>query len=191
MTKQHQLELLKNKLLAENPCPELSEVATNLVFGTGNVDAEVVFVGEAPGKKEDESGEPFVGASGRLLNQMLVENNINREDVYITNIVKYRPPNNRDPKPEEKDAFWPYLLEQIAIIRPKIIATLGRHSGLAFNKSLRIGADHGKSKEVYIYNDSKEKVLFVPLYHPAAAIYNQSLKQTLLHDLSIVKELIK
>lgn len=191
MTKKRQLEQLKDKLLAENPCPDLSQRATQLVFGVGNPDAQIMFIGEAPGKKEDEMGEPFVGASGKLLNEMLVENNIDRKDVYITNIVKYRPPNNRDPRSEEKDAFWPYLLEQVAIIKPKVIATLGRHSGLAFNQSLRISADHGKPQEISLYKDSTEKVVFLPLYHPAAAIYNRSLRATLLEDFAIVKELIK
>jgi uracil-DNA glycosylase len=191
MTKQSKLEQLKSKLLIDNPCPELAEGAENLVFGTGSPEADIIFVGEAPGKKEDESGEPFVGASGRLLNEMLAENNIKREDVYITNIVKYRPPQNRDPLDSEKAAFWPYLLEQIKIIKPKVIATLGRHSGLAFNRSLRISVDHGKPQQIGLYEASDEKIVFIPLYHPAAAIYNRSLRDTLVKDFAIVKELIK
>jgi DNA polymerase len=191
MTKQENLDKLKDKLAQDNPCPELSATATNLVFGSGSVDAEIVLIGEAPGKKEDESGEPFVGASGKFLDQLMEENGINRVDVYITNIVKYRPPENRDPLPKEKEAFWPYLLEQIRIIKPRVIATLGRHSGLAFDKGLHISADHGKPKELNIYQDSDEKVVFIPLYHPAAAIYNRSLRATLSNDFSTLKELIK
>jgi DNA polymerase len=122
---------------------------------------------------------------------MLAENNIKREDVYITNIVKYRPPQNRDPLESEKAAFWPYLLEQIKIIKPKVVATLGRHSGLAFNESLHISADHGKPQEIDLYGTGKDRVVFLPLYHPAAAIYNRSLRETLIQDFSKLKELIK
>jgi uracil-DNA glycosylase len=191
MTKQEKLDNLKQQIFVDNPCPGLADGAKNIVFGSGSVDAEIVFVGEAPGKKEDESGEPFVGSSGKLLDEMLEENSISRKDVYITNIVKFRPPNNRDPKDSEKESFWPYLLEQIKIIKPKVIATLGRHSGLAFNKSLRIGADHGKPMEMNLYGEGEDKVIFVPLYHPAAALYNRSLRETLFQDFATLKELIK
>ena len=191
MTKQEKLKKLKLKIISDNLCPDLSGQAKNLVFGSGNVDSDIVFIGEAPGKKEDESGEPFVGASGKLLNEMLENNNISRSDTYITNIVKYRPPENRDPLDSEKEAFWPYLLEQIRIIKPKVVATLGRHSGLAFNKGLHISADHGKPQELSLYEDNNEKVVFMPLYHPAAAIYNRSLRDTLEQDIATLKELIK
>jgi uracil-DNA glycosylase family 4 len=192
MTNYQKLELLKARLLAENPCSELAEQSKQLVFGDGNPNAEIVFIGEAPGKKEDETGLPFVGASGKLLDQMLEANNLTRSDTYITNIVKYRPPNNRDPKPEEKEEFWPYLVEQINIIKPKIIATLGRHSGQAFIKSLRIGVDHGVPKKIELQNSNNKKitVTVIPLYHPAAALYNSGLRQTLLDDFKIVKILI-
>lgn len=192
MTKQSQLEQLKTKLLLDNPCPDLAEAAHTVVFGDGNPDADVVFVGEAPGKAEDLSGKPFVGASGKFLDEMLELNNIKRSDTYITNIVKYRPPENRDPKPSEKEAFWPYLVEQINIIKPKVVATLGRHSGQAFMKSLRIGVDHGKPQQVELVEASQESftVIVVPLYHPAAALYNGSLRQTLLDDFVRVRELI-
>jgi DNA polymerase len=191
MTKQEKLNNLKNRITSDNPCPDLRETANNMVFGSGNLDSKVVFVGEAPGAKEDASGEPFVGASGKFLDEMLKMNNISRNEIYITNIVKYRPPNNRDPLESEKAAFWPYLLEQIRIIKPKVIATLGRHSGLAFNKRLRIGADHGKPQELELYEDDSGKVVFLPLYHPAAAIYNRNLRETLIQDFAILKELIK
>jgi len=193
MTNYQKLELLKARLLAENPCSELAEQSKQLVFGDGNANAEIVFVGEAPGKKEDETGLPFVGASGKFLDEMLEANNLTRSDIYITNIVKYRPPNNRDPKPEEKEEFWPYLVEQINIIKPTIIATLGRHSGQAFIKSLRIGVDHGVPKKIELQNSNNKKitVTVIPLYHPAAALYNSGLRQTLLDDFKIVKILIK
>ncbi len=111
-----------------NICLKLAQTAKQLVMGDGNADADVVFIGEAPGKNEDEQGIPFVGAAGKFLDEMLAEAGLKRSDVYITNIVKYRPPNNRDPLPEEKEAFTPYLDKQLAIIEPKIVVTLGRHS---------------------------------------------------------------
>lgn len=103
--KANRLNAVGEAILAKNPCPELAAQAANLVLGDGNPDADIVFIGEAPGKAEDEQGKPFVGASGRFLNEMLAAADLNRSDVYITNIVKYRPPNNRDPLPEEKRRF--------------------------------------------------------------------------------------
>ncbi|MBP6038083.1 MAG: uracil-DNA glycosylase [Candidatus Saccharimonas sp.] len=179
MTKQQQLDELKQEILTANICPELRAQATQLVMGDGNVDAEIVFIGEAPGKNEDEQGIPFVGAAGRFLNEMLAQADMRREDVYITNIVKYRPPNNRDPDPEEKKAFWPYLLKQLEIIQPKVIVTLGRHSGAYFIPDLHISRDHGKARWV-VYH--AREFLVVPLYHPAAALYNGGLRQMLIDD---------
>ena len=103
------LDQLKADILQQNICAELAETATQLVMGHGNAQADVVFIGEAPGKNEDLQGIPFVGAAGKFLDQMLAAANLQRGDIYITNIVKYRPPSNRDPKPEEKRAFWPFL----------------------------------------------------------------------------------
>lgn len=191
MDKNVALDELKIKIIENKITPELAKNATNMVFGEGDVDSKLVLIGEAPGKKEDESGRPFVGASGKLLDEMLEKNDLKRKDVYITNIVKYRPPNNRDPKETEKEAFWPYLLQQIKIIKPKVIATLGRHSGLAFSESLHISADHGKPIEIDIYGEGGNKVIFIPLYHPAAAIYNRSLRETLFQDFATLKQLIK
>src|ERR1044072_5191152 len=110
MDKQQELDKVKQAILDNKICEELAAQATQLVMGDGNLDAEIVFIGEAPGKNEDEQGKPFVGAAGKFLNEMLAAAGLERSDVYITNIVKYRPPNNRDPLPEEKTAFLPYLL---------------------------------------------------------------------------------
>lgn len=192
MSKKEQLDELKKLIEDSNICPELAAGATQLVFGTGSPDADVVFIGEAPGKNEDEQGEPFVGAAGKFLNEMLASVGLNRDDIYITNIVKYRPPNNRDPLPSEKTEFWPYLLKQLSIIQPKIIATLGRHSGQAFLPSLRISADHGKPKRIKVMRDGKEEAIIVlPLYHPAAALYDGSLRATLLDDFQAVPQLLQ
>lgn len=173
------LSNLKKEIEKSGVTSELKAQAKQLVFGVGNPDADIVFVGEAPGKKEDEQGEPFVGAAGKFLNEMLAAADLKREDVYITNIVKYRPPNNRDPFPEEKKAFWPYLMRQIEIINPKIVITLGRHSGECFIPDLRISRDHGQTRHVKY--DGHE-FLVIPLYHPAAALYNGGMRQTLIDD---------
>lgn len=232
MTTQQRLEALTRELIDGNICPELAANATQLVMGDGNVDADIVFIGEAPGKKEDEQGLPFVGASGRFLNEMLAAAGMERSDVYITNIVKYRPPNNRDPSPEEKREFWPYLMRQLEIINPRVIITLGRHSGMCFIPDLVISRDHGKARRVRVRrsasrvlgasrgqgdaehrtevyrqyssgeaqaatqqsaatddsvsgSDAEQIVgdwLLVPLYHPAAALYNGGMRQTLIDD---------
>ena len=192
MTKQQQLDELKKLIEAKPPTQELAAQATQLVFGSGNPDADIVFIGEAPGRNEDLTGEPFVGAAGKFLNEMLAHVGMTRDEVYITNIVKYRPPDNRDPLPTEKAAFWPFLLKQLAILQPKIIATLGRHSGQAFIKDLRISADHGKPRRIKIIRDGKdESLLILPLYHPAAALYDGSLRATLLEDFQIVKTVLE
>lgn len=179
MDKQSQLADLKLSIENSGITPELKAGATQLVFGTGNPDADIVFIGEAPGKNEDEKGEPFVGAAGRFLNEMLAAADLKREDVYITNIVKYRPPNNRDPLPEEKRAFWPYLMQQLEIIAPKVVITLGRHSGECFIPDIHISHDHGHARRVKYH---EYEFLVIPLYHPAAALYNGGMRQTLIDD---------
>lgn len=184
--KADQLAKLEQKILDDKVCPELAAGATQLVFGDGSASAEIVFIGEAPGKNEDEQGKPFVGAAGKFLNEMLEMIDLKREDIYITNIVKYRPPGNRDPLPEEKKAFLPYLQQQLEIIQPKIVATLGRHSLKCFLPELFISQCHGEPKRVKISlkgqkNNSLELVI-LPLYHPAAALYNGSQRQTLIDD---------
>ena len=186
--KQAQLDRVKQEIIDKNICTELAQQATNLVIGDGNINAEIVFIGEAPGKNEDEQGLPFVGAAGKFLNEMLAEAGLQRSDVYITNIVKYRPPNNRDPLPEEKKAFWPYLLKQLQIIQPKVVITLGRHSMEYFLPDMKISQIHGQAKRIRFGDD---KLVIVPLYHPAAALYNGSLRQTLIDDFVNVPKIIE
>jgi DNA polymerase len=185
-TKGEQLESLRQEILDNNVCADLAAQAIQLVMGDGASDADIVFIGEAPGKQEDEQGLPFVGASGRFLNEMLEAAGLVRSDVYITNIVKYRPPNNRDPLPEEKQEFWPYLMRQLEIIQPKVAITLGRHSGAAFIPDLRISQDHGHARKVTYH---EHEFLVIPLYHPAAALYNGSMRQTLIDDFLAAKAL--
>lgn len=182
--KQTQLDDLKNELLANDVGAAMKDDAKQLVFGAGNPDAKIVFIGEAPGKKEDELGEPFVGASGKFLNELLASIDMSRDDVYITNIVKYRPPGNRDPSKQEKADFLPYLMKQIEIIQPTVIVTLGRHSMMQFLPEAKIGEVHGQ--KVTLEND----VVLVPLYHPAAALYNGKMRQTLIDDFAKLKSYI-
>jgi len=183
-SKQKQLDAITADMLADGVCPELAKTATNIVPGDGNPNADVVFIGEAPGRQEDITGKPFVGAAGRLLNELLASIGLRRDDVFITSIVKYRPPNNRDPKPSEKAASWPYLLRQLKVIQPKLVVTLGRHSMGQFVQGQTITAAHGK-----LIMGGKWPVL--PVYHPAAALYNNNLRTTLQEDFVAIAAALK
>lgn len=187
-SKQSQLDALAQQIISRDVCPELKGQATRLVMGDGNSDADIVFIGEAPGKNEDIQGLPFVGAAGKFLNVMLESAGMDRGDVYITNIVKYRPPNNRDPLPGEKAAFIPYLAKQLKIIDPKVIITLGRHSMEYFLPGEKIAEVHGQPREI-MFNGQKRTL--VPLYHPAAALYNGGMRQTLIDDFLTVPEVVR
>ena len=184
MSKQQQLDDIKQKIIDDKVTPDLAASATQLVFGDGNADADLVFIGEAPGKNEDLQGIPFVGAAGKFLNEMLEMIGLKREDIYITNIVKYRPPNNRDPHPEEKSAFMPYLESQLEVIQPKLAITLGRHSLNCFLPDLQISKVHGQPKRF------KGRV-YLPLFHPAAALYNGAMRQTLIDDFALIPAIIE
>lgn len=186
--KKTRLEQIKADIAAKNICPDLAQEATNLVMGVGSPDAQIMFIGEAPGKNEDLQGEPFVGAAGKFLDEMLGLAGMERKDVYITNIVKYRPPNNRDPLPDEKKAFWPFLIREIQVIGPKIIATLGRHSMEYFLPDMRISTVHGQPKRIKL---GEGKVVILPLFHPAAALYNGSMRETLIDDFQAVPKIIE
>jgi len=187
-TKQSQLDAIATDIVKNNVCPDLAIQARYLVMGEGSANAEVMFVGEAPGKKEDLTGLPFVGASGKLLDSLLQKAGMERKDVFITSIVKYRPPHNRDPSSAEKAAFLPYLLRQIDIIQPKIIAPLGNHGMESFLPGVKISDIHGQPQSIEL--DGKQ-VTIMPLYHPAAALYNARLRQTLVDDFMKVPDLIK
>lgn len=183
MNKTILLEEIRRDITENQICSELAAGAQNLVMGDGNVDADILFIGEAPGKKEDEQGLPFVGAAGKFLNEMLASIDMQRSDVYITNIVKYRPPNNRDPSPEEKQEFWPFLLRQLTIIQPKIVVTLGRHSMEYFLSGSKISEIHGAPKRIkMILDDNGFEIVILPLFHPAAALYNGAMRETLMND---------
>lgn len=177
MNRQQELDQIRADILKNNVCPNLAKTATQLVFGEGNPESDIVFIGEAPGKKEDELGIPFVGSAGKFLNEMLASIHLKREQVYITNIVKYRPPLNRDPLPEEKSVFLPYLERQIKVIKPLLIITLGRHSMDSLLPPMKISDAHGKPLRY-------KGQVYLPLFHPAAALYNGGLRKTLIEDFS-------
>ncbi len=188
MDKQKALEAL-NILMAASCTCELKEQATQAVPGDGSAEADIMFIGEAPGKNEDLQGVPFVGAAGKFLAEMLATINLKREDIYITNVVKYRPPNNRDPLPEEIAACMPWLHEQIKIIQPKVIVTLGRHAMEHFIPGKKISEVHGQAFR-RTFPDIGEQVFF-SLYHPAAALYNGGMRDTLIKDFQKIPKVIE
>lgn len=165
------------------------------VIGEGNHYAKILFTGEAPGKREAETGRPFCGAAGKILDELFSSIKLKREDVYVTNIVKDRPPDNRDPMPEEVELYSSFLDEQIAIIKPKVIVTLGRFSMNylleKFNlpeKEKSISQLHGKILDIKLpYGDVK----MIPFYHPAVALYSASSKKILIQDFQILKNFAK
>lgn len=162
---------------------------TQAVPGDGSYEAKLMFIGEGPGQAEDLQGKPFVGAAGKFLAKMLADIGLRREDVYITNVVKCRPPDNRDPLQVEVDACFKYLDEQFKVIRPRVIVTLGRHSMARFLPGFRISDIHGQAKRVSgIFS---EKQVIFPLYHPAAALYNPNLRETLMADMRKLPILVK
>lgn len=184
MTKQAKLDKLADDIVADGVTPDLAARAQNLVLGEGNPNADILFVGEAPGAKEDREGRPFIGASGTFLGEMLESIGLRRQDVYITSILKYRPPHNRDPLVSEIEAFMPYLMKQIDIIQPKLIITLGRYAMNVFLPGLRISQVHGQLHR-------HEDLAYLPLYHPAAALYNGSMRATLREDFAAIPGILE
>ena len=180
MDKKNQLAKLATEMAADSSLP----LSSNLVFGEGDLDALVLFIGEAPGYNEDIQKRPFVGRGGQLLNKILEAVGWKREDVYITNIVKRRPPENRDPLPDEIAAYQPYLTRQIEIINPPIIVTLGRFSMNYFLPEAKISRDHGK---IFCVNGR----LVYPIYHPAAALRNPNMMIEFQKDMKKLPSLVK
>lgn len=164
------------------------------VPGEGNSNSKVVFIGEAPGKNEALTGKPFTGAAGRILNDLLASIDLKREDVFITSVVKDRPPENRDPSPKEIALYTPFLIRQLDIIKPKVIVTLGRYAlntiwdEFKINENREpIGKAHGQSISITV---NWGKTILLPLYHPAVILYNNSSRDTLYRDFQILKKLL-
>ena len=190
------LRKIKEEIIALKESPLFAERVKNKVFpviGEGSHDSQIMFVGEAPGENEAATGRPFCGASGRVLDELLASAGIERQSVYVTNIVKDRPPSNRDPLPEEIRVYGPFLDRQIEIIKPEIIATLGRFSMDYIMRKFNlenllqpISRLHGK---VFEAETSYGKIKIVPLYHPAVAVYNSSTKDDLKKDFQVLTHL--
>ncbi len=187
-SKKEQLKELNEQMLECSSCV-LRGTCKQVVPGDGSAEAEVLFIGEGPGQKEDELGKPFVGAAGKFLDEMLGAIKLKREDVYIANVVKCRPPQNRDPLPEEAEACWPWLEKQIAIINPKLIVTLGRHSMERFLPNMKISQMHGKALRRNIPGLGSR--VFYALYHPAAALYNGSMRTVLIQDFKKIPKVLE
>lgn len=189
-----QLKEIKEDLVSNKDLPLYKFRTENNylpVIGEGSNEAKIMFIGEAPGKNEAEKGKPFCGASGKFLDELLAHVGIKREDVYITNIVKDRPQENRDPTPEEIKSYGPYLDKQIEIIQPKIIATLGRFSMQYIMEKFKLTSDlaliskiHGKAFKA---QTTYRTIIIIPLYHPASALYNGSMREVLKKDFEILK----
>lgn len=197
MTKTEKMREIRDELFIFEASPLYKYRKENKYFpviGEGNHDADVLFIGEAPGKNEAEQGRPFCGRSGKMLDSLLESIGLDRSDVYITNVVKDRPPQNRDPKPEEIELYAPFLDRQVEIIEPKVVATLGRFSMEYMFKHFNaedqlesISKMHGNLFEVEAPFGS---VSLMPLYHPAVALYNGGMKDTLLADFKKLKAII-
>lgn len=181
MSKVADLKALEGEIADDASLPLYGE--SNLVFGEGNADAEVLFIGEAPGFHEDRLGRPFVGMAGKLLDQLIESVGWRRGDVYITNIVKRRPPENRDPLPEEIEAYKPYIARQIEIIAPKAIVPLGRFAMNYFLPAAKISSDQGR---IFL----KDGMKIIPMFHPAAALRATAVMQTLKESFKKLPELI-
>ncbi len=172
----------------QSPCCQLFGTRTRLVFGEGDAGADLMFVGEAPGYHEDQQGRPFVGAAGKLLEELLGSIGLRRDEVYIANVLKCRPPNNRDPLPAEVAACEPYLWKQIEIIAPRVVCSLGNHATkLLSGKPLGITKVHGRPQAVRI---GQRMVHLYPIFHPAAALYTPAMLTTLRQDFQRLPEVL-
>lgn len=183
MTKEQELKELERQIEQNETIP-LKSPLTNLVFGEGDVNARVIFIGEAPGFHEDRLKRPFVGNAGHLLNNLLERAQLRREEVYITNVVKYRPPENRDPSPFEIEAYLPYLIRQVEIIKPRFIITLGRFSLNFFLPKVKISQVHGRAFSVH-------GRIVIPMFHPAAALRSSTVLDLETSDFLKLPQILK
>lgn len=187
MSKIAELQDLKRQMQEDQSLP-LRNGATQLVFGEGNPDTQIYFLGEAPGYWEDQKGRPFVGMAGKLLDELIESIGLKRAGVYISNVVRFRPPENRDPTPEELEAFRPYVDQEIEIINPKIIITLGRFSMNKFLPDARISKVHGQVKKV---SWNGQTIIVIPMYHPAAALRAGEIMKQLKEDFKIIQKTLE
>lgn len=188
MSKADSLKALYTKLEAAAPTLPLAPSATDIVPGEGSPEAEIMFIGEAPGYYESVERRPFVGKSGQLFRKTLNETGLNEKEVYISNIVKVRPPDNRDPLPTEIEAYRPYLNEEIDILQPLLVATLGRFSMAKFLPDVKVSQVHGRLHKVKWQGKS---LYVLPLYHPAAALRAPKVKESFVQDLTKLPKILQ
>ncbi len=181
--REQELHAIHTEIQKCTRCP-LHVGRTSTVPGAGPIDAAIMFIGEAPGFHEDQQGIPFVGAAGRFLNELLDKAGIDRHSVFITNVIKCRPPGNRDPQANEVEACKPYLDQQIEIIKPKVIVTLGRHSMARAFPDEKVSVVHGRARRV-------DDLIYFPMYHPAAALHQPSLRSVVEQDFERLRELLE
>ena len=186
MNKQKSYDQIKKEMLSDTSLP-LRNGDANLVLGEGNLDTKVVFIGEGPGFWENKLGRPFVGNAGKLLDKLLLSIKLPRNEVFITNVICYRPPGNRDPSPSEIEAFQPYIDRLIETIKPQAIVTLGRFSMRKFLPSAKISSIHGNP---YTINWKGRNIYIVPMYHPAAALRNGQVMDMIKEDFQRLPEVI-
>ena len=177
------LSELYHEIESCHACEELAETRTKVVPGEGAENAQIVFIGEAPGYHEDQQGRPFVGQAGKFLDYLINSISLTRNDVYICNVIKCRPPDNRDPLPDEINNCQKWLDLQLALIAPKIVVTLGRYSLAKFFPGESISKVHGRERK-------KDKIIYYPMYHPAAALHQQSLRQTIEADMQRIPAIL-
>jgi uracil-DNA glycosylase family 4 len=187
--RREELKAVYQQASACTKCPQLASTRRNVVFGSGNADADLMFVGEAPGGREDETGLPFVGQAGKLLDKLLGEIGFRRGDVFVVNVLKCRPPQNRDPLPQEIDACQDYLFRQLELIQPRVVCTLGNFATKLLRADTATGITrlHGRDE---IRRIGPRTVRLYPLYHPAAALYTPSMVETLRADFARIPELL-
>lgn len=187
MSKFEELHKLKDKMEKDNALP-LKAGATKLVFGTGNTEAKILCIGEGPGYNEDQQGLPFVGQAGKLLDKLLLLAGLERKQVFITNVVHHRPPENRDPEPDEIEAYGKYLDEIITIMKPEVIITLGRFSMGKFLPNVFISQVHGQKFDVQF---NSHQLTVIPMYHPAASLRNGAVLEKEHADFVNLKKILK
>jgi len=181
-----ELDKIAKEIAECKACP-LAKTATHSVPGAGNPEAEIMFIGEAPGYWEDQKGIPFVGAAGKLLDELLASIGLKRADAFVTNILKHRPPDNRDPNPEEIAADKQFLDRQIEVVNPKVIISLGRFAMSKFLPEGKISRDHGQGR-IIVYND--KRYIFIPMFHPAAALRGAEVERALREDFKKIPTII-
>lgn len=193
MSKTEELRKIKDEVVNCKNCPLYKYRMGNNYFpviGEGSHDAKIIFVGEAPGVNEAKTGRPFCGAAGRMLDKLLASINLKREDVYITNIVKDRPPENRDPDENEIEVYAPFLVSQIEIIKPEVVCALGRHSMKFIMQKYGLEEELDSISKIHGRVFSTKDFKFIPFYHPAVAIYNSNMKKVLEEDFTVLKQFI-